>query len=96
MNIIKELGLDTASEEEKNQILVKVTDSLLKRLLVRAYEVLNETDRAEFERLTTAGDQAAIEVFLKTKLPNLDQVRDEEMQNLIAEMKTFISEAAAK
>ena len=34
MDLIKELGLENFTEEEKNEVLVQLTDSLLKRLML--------------------------------------------------------------
>jgi DNA-binding MarR family transcriptional regulator len=91
MDIVKELNLDSFTEEEKNEILVQLTDSLLKRLFLRVQDNLNEQDRKELEQLSEKKDQQKIEEFLREKIPNLDQIRDEELRGLVEEMRDFIS-----
>ena len=89
-DLIKELGLEKFTEEEKNQVLIQVTDSLLKRLLLRVYDKLGIADQKEFDRLGEAKDFEKINKFLSEKIPDLDQVRDEELSGLIEEMKDFL------
>lgn len=93
MDLIKELGLENFNEEERNEILVQFTDSLLKRLMARVYGNLNSADQKEFEKLSDAKDQAGIEKFLSEKVPGLDQIRDEELRGLVEEMKEFMKTA---
>lgn len=93
MNLIKELGLENFSEEEKNEILVQITDSLLKRLMARVYKNLDAADRKEFEKLTGAKNQSGVDGFLASKVPDLDRIRDEELANLIVEAKEFMKTA---
>ncbi len=90
-DIITQLGLESLSQEEQNEILSQFTDSLLKRLVVRVYDRLNDQDQATFDQVTESGDQAQVESFLKTKIPNLEEIREEETSGLIQEMKDFLS-----
>ncbi len=90
-NIFKELGLERLTQEEKNQVLVQITDSLLKRLVIRVYDKLNETDQKEFERLADKNDVEGVNEFLAKKIPDFDEIRDEELEGLVEEMKGFFS-----
>lgn len=94
MDLIKELELENFTAEEKNEILTQLTDSLLKRLMARVYGNLNPADQKEFEKLADAKDQAGIEKFLAGKIPDLDQIREEELKTLVQEMKDFMKTAA--
>ncbi len=93
MDLIKELGLEDFSEEEKNEILVQFTDSLLKRLMARVYANLNAADQKEFRRLSDSKDQAGVEKFFSEKVPGLDRIRDEELKNLTEEAREFMKTA---
>ncbi len=90
MDLIKELGLEDFSQEDRNEIIVQVTESLLKRLMARAYGSLDATDRKEFEKLATAKDQAGMEKFFSEKVSDIDRIKQEELANLVAEVKEFL------
>ena len=92
MDLVKELDLENFTEEEKNQVLAKFTDSLLKRLLLRVYSQLNEADQKTLDGLNSAGSPEKLEEFLSAKVPDLDQLRDEETRGLVEEMKAFVAE----
>lgn len=93
MDLNKELGLENFTEEEKNEVLAQLTDSLLKRLMARVYGNLSAEDQKAFEKLADSKDQFAIEKFLSEKVPNLDQIRNDELKGLIEEMKDFMKTA---
>lgn len=93
MDLNKELGLENFTEEEKNEVLAQLTDSLLKRLMARVYGNLSPEDQKAFEKLADSKDQLAIEKFLSEKVPNLDQIRNDELRGLVEEMKDFMKTA---
>lgn len=95
-DLIKDLQLDTLTQEEKSQVLIKITDSLLKRLIIRVYDHLTEKEQAEFDKLTSGGDSQKIDEFLKTKIPDFEKIRQEELDGLIVEMKDFLASARKK
>ena len=88
-DLIKKLGLENATTEEKNKILVQLTESLFKRLMARVYQNLDEEKKTELERLVSAGDEKRLNDFLLLHIPNLDQIRQEELDNLVAELENF-------
>lgn len=90
MDLVKELNLDKFTEEEKNEVLTQLVDSLLKRLILRVYDKLNESDQKEFDELSKNGNVEKINEFLASKIPDLDQIREEELKGLVEEMKDFI------
>ena len=92
-NIIKLLGLEHLTQEEKDAVLVQITDSLLQRLVVRVYHKLTPELQKEFDMLGDAGDQEKIDSFLRAHVPDLDEIRDEELDALIAGMKEFLAGA---
>ncbi len=92
-DLIKELGLGGLTQEERDQIIVQLTDSLLKRMILRVYDKLGEADQKEFDRITAEGDAAKINSFLEKKIPDLNEIRDGELDELIVEMKDFLAAA---
>lgn len=91
--ISKELGLENLNEADRQKILIQFTESLLKRLILKIHNRLGEADQKEFEKLAGAGDAAKVDEFLRGKIPDLDEVRNEELDNLIKEMKDFLASA---
>ena len=92
-NLLQQLGLEALTAEEKDWVLIQITDSLLKRLILRVYDRLNENDQKEFDRLTGTNDTQKIEAFLAAKISDLNEIRDEELEGLVDEMKDFLSSA---
>jgi len=86
---MKELNVENLTEEQKNEMLVQFTDSLLKRLMLRVYGKLKKDEQAEFDTLAKEGDIEKINKFLGDKIPDLDQIRDEELKGLVQEMEDF-------
>lgn len=82
--------LKNLTEEEKREVLVQAADSLAKRLIVRVYDHLVESDQVAFDEISETGDPEKIEEFLKLKVPNLESIRDEELDILLQEMREFI------
>lgn len=92
-NLIQLLSLEHLTQEEKDAVLVQITDSLLQRLVVRVYDKLTPELQKEFDALGDAGDQEKIDAFLRQHVPDLDEIRDEELEELIADMKEFLTTA---
>lgn len=90
-DVIKELGLEHLTQEEKDQVLVQLTDSLLKRLILRVYDKLAPEGQKEFDALAESGDGEKINDFLRKKVPDLDEIRDEELEGLKAELADFLA-----
>ena len=90
MDLVQELNLQDFTEEEKNQVLAQFTDSLLKRLILRVYDKFSADEQQEFDRLANGDDSEKVNQFLSEKIPDLDEIRNEEMKGLVEEMKSFI------
>ncbi|TSC82883.1 MAG: hypothetical protein G01um101420_65 [Parcubacteria group bacterium Gr01-1014_20] len=95
-DITKELDLENLNEEDKSKILIQITDSLLKRLVIRVYDRLTAEDQKEFDKLVEIGNAAKVDEFLRAKVSDLDEVRNEEMEGLVREMKDFLAAAKKK
>jgi len=95
-DLITKLGLEHLSTEDKDKILVQIADSLSQRLVVRVYDRLLEPDREIFDKLTEQGTPDEINSFLTEKIPDLDEIRDEEVEGIIEELDDFLTEARKK
>lgn len=84
-NLITALGIDKLPAEKQADLLLKIGDVLYQAVIGRVIEELSEEDREAFDRVLTEkkDDEDAVFNFLQAKLPNLDEIVNEE----IAEFK---------
>ena len=67
--LIKDLGIDTLSEDKQNELIIKMTEVLLKRIFLETMESLGEEGREEYEKLTAGEvDPEKVEAFFKEKI----------------------------
>lgn len=85
--IIDELGLSDLPQDKKEQLLIKMTEVVLKRIFVETMEKLNEKDQAEYEKLVEENvEPAKLEEFLKGKIANYDEMVKKIIINFKEEM----------
>ncbi|MBI4708787.1 MAG: hypothetical protein HY764_01125 [Candidatus Portnoybacteria bacterium] len=78
-NIITELGLDNLPEERKLELLGKMSDLIQKRVLLRVIKSLSLDDKEQFDKLLGQENEQEIYRFLISKVPNIDEITDEEV-----------------
>ncbi|MDI6717572.1 MAG: DUF5663 domain-containing protein [Patescibacteria group bacterium] len=80
-NIIKELGMDTLSEKEQEELILSIGNIIRQNIILQILQELSEADKNEFDKLLgeKPDDQEAIFKFLKSKIPNLDEITNEEI-----------------
>lgn len=89
--ILDEMGLGELPEERKTALLTKITESLLKRIVVRVMGMLSETDQDAFTTLQETGDAEKINAFLTEKIPNYEAILQEVIAEFKNEMKDTVS-----
>jgi hypothetical protein len=92
-NIIKELGLDDLPEEEQEKTMLKIGEIIFKGVIVRVLQELSDKEAKEFEELISnkPDDQEAILNFLQKKVPNLDEITNEEVARFKQESLDFMN-----
>jgi len=78
-NIIVELGLQDLAEDRKLDLLGKMGDLIQKRVLLRAIKSLSVAEKEEFDKLLGRENAQEVYRFLISKVPNIDQITDEEV-----------------
>jgi hypothetical protein len=78
-NIIVELGLQELAEDRKIDLLGKMSDLIQKRVLLRAIKSLSVTEKEDFDKLLGKNNPQELYRFLISKVPNIDQITDEEV-----------------
>jgi hypothetical protein len=93
-NIIKQLGIETLPEKEQEEILLRIGKIIFQSVLIRVMERLNSKEKDEFTQLLTEkpDDEKAILDFLKSKIPDLDEIVNEEVATFKKEVVDFAKE----
>jgi len=92
-NIIKELGLESLPEEKKMEILLNVGRIIQQNIILRILDELkDEKDKDEFDELLgkKGDDEQAVTEFLQSKIPNLDEIVNEEIVKFKQESVDFM------
>ena len=91
-NIIKDLGLDKLPEKEQEEALLTIGSIIFQAVLIKVMEELTEKEKDQFEKLLTEkpDDEEAILGFLKAKVPNLNEIVNEEVAKFKQESLDFM------
>ncbi len=93
-NIIKELGLDMLPEKEQQEALLRVGKIIFQSVLIRVMEELNTKGKNQLTKLLTEkpDDEKIILDFLKSKIPDLNKIVNEEIIHFKQESLGFMRE----
>ncbi|PIR71538.1 MAG: hypothetical protein CO145_02430 [Candidatus Nealsonbacteria bacterium CG_4_9_14_3_um_filter_37_13] len=91
-NIIKELDIDALPEKEQEEALLRVGKIIFQSVLIRVMEKLNSEEKDQFTKLLTEkpDDEKAILDFLKSKIPNFNEIVNEEVAGFKKESLDFM------
>ena len=80
-NIIKDLGMDQLPPEKQEEMLLTIGRLIFQGVIIRVMSLLSEKDKDEFDKLLTEKieDEEAVLNFLKSKIPNLEELINEEV-----------------
>jgi hypothetical protein len=86
--LLDELGLADLPQDKKEEILIKMTEVVLKRIFIETMENLSEDDREHYKQLVdTNATPDEIEKFLQEKISNYDQMVTTVLDTFKEEMK---------
>ncbi len=81
-DLFKELGLENLSPEEKKNVVDEAFKVIMQGLWVRVLEHLTPEEQADVEaKIEGVTDPVEFVSYLKTKVPNLDELLKEEIAN---------------
>ncbi|MEA2112700.1 MAG: DUF5663 domain-containing protein [Patescibacteria group bacterium] len=86
-NIIKYLHLENLDEAKQEKTLLRIGKVIYQAMMLRIMEILTEEEQKEFEKVldevgTDENRQSEVIDFLKSKIPNLDEISKEEITKL--------------
>lgn len=94
--IVAELNIGHLSAEEQEQVIGKVSEVLLKRATLALMQRIPADTLDELDRLTDAGDNAAIQKLVAEHVPDAEAVVTQAAQEGLAEHKRLVAELVAK
>ncbi len=89
-DLVKELGLDKLSADKQEEIVIKMTEVILKRMFVETMDKLNTKDQealGDMMEMQTSPEE--IDEFLKEKISNYDEILQGIVTKLVEEMKSI-------
>ncbi|GBE16801.1 hypothetical protein BMS3Abin15_00625 [bacterium BMS3Abin15] len=90
--LVKELGLDNLPEDRQQELLIKTTEVLLKRIFLETMEKLSDHGRSEYEKMIKKGaEPQQLEEFLKSNIQNYENMVQGVIDDFKEEMKEDIS-----
>ncbi|EKD58599.1 MAG: hypothetical protein ACD_56C00091G0004 [uncultured bacterium] len=82
--LIKDLGIDTLSQDKQNELIIKMTEVLLKRIFLETMDKLGEKGREEYEKMTEGEIiPEQMEAFFREKIHGYEEM----VQGVIVEFK---------
>ncbi len=94
--IVAELNIGHLDVSEQEEIMGAVSDVLLKRASVEVMRRMSAEARAELDKLTEAGDEAAVSALVRKCVPNLEEVATQAAREGLAEHKRLVAELVTK
>lgn len=94
-NLLKELGLDALSPEEKNKMLAHIYETLEMRVGMKLAEQMSNEQLDEFESFIDRNDEAGALKWLETNFPDYKQVVADQLETLKAEIKASAPQIVA-
>jgi hypothetical protein len=93
--LVDDLGIGNLSEEQQNEIIIKVTEVLLKRIFLETMEKLDGEAMNEYDKMVENGASAEqIDDFFKSKISNYEEMVQKVIDNFKEEMKQGMDASA--
>ncbi len=85
--LIKDLGIDTLSQDKQNELIIKMTEVLLKRIFLETMDKLGENGREEYEKMSEGKvEPEHVEAFFKEKISDYDEMVEKIIEEFKIEM----------
>ncbi|NTV41244.1 MAG: hypothetical protein HGA61_03135 [Candidatus Moranbacteria bacterium] len=73
--LVKDLGIDSLPEDKQNELIIKMTEILLKRIFLETMEKLGDQGREEYEKMSEGQvEPEQVAAFFKDKIRNYDEM----------------------
>ena len=86
--LISDLGLSDLPADKKDQMLMKMTEVVLKRIFLETMEKLTDQDQDKYVKMVDeASDPEQLEEFIKDKISNYEDMVARIVADFVTEMK---------
>ncbi|PJA87941.1 MAG: hypothetical protein CO140_01560 [Candidatus Moranbacteria bacterium CG_4_9_14_3_um_filter_40_7] len=87
-SLLEELGLSGIPKEKQEQLVVKMTEVLLKRIFLETVNKLDEKNREEYAKMIENNPTPEeLDEFLSSRINNYDEMINTIIENFKEEMK---------
>ena len=87
--IIRELGLRQLSTDEQGKIIRRIEANIASRINITILERLNEIEHEELLRVSETVGDLEVDKFLKSKIPDLDDLAKQVAVETVTEFKSL-------
>jgi len=88
-DIISELNLEHLPEEEQIEMISEMSDVVYEKIVLRVLEMMSDEDSVALTNLLSAEKFDEATIFINDKIPNFEQVMDEEITEFQEELIKF-------
>src|SRR4030042_3768248 len=86
--LLDELGLSDLPQDKKEQLVIKMTEAILKRIFLETMDKLDEQGKEEYEKMVANGaSPRQMEEFLDSKIRNYGALVEKTVEDFKEEMK---------
>ena len=86
--LLDELGISNLPQDKQEDLIIRMTELLLKRIFIETMDKLDEKGREEYEKLTEGmASPQQIEEFLKSRISDYEEMTRKIIVNFKEEMK---------
>ena len=90
--LLVELGIEDASQEVQESVLDSFMGAVIKKMLMRAFELLSEDKKDELIAMQDSGDSDKVEQFLKDNISGFDKIMVEIVEATKEEHRNTVEE----
>lgn len=91
--LMEELGLSDLPQDKQEEMIIKMTEVLLKRIFLETMEKLDDQGKEEYQKLVEGGNATPeqMEEFLNSKIQNYDALVQKVLDGFKEEIKSGVS-----
>ena len=85
--LVDGLDLDGLSEEQADEVIARVGEQIMQKVIIKILDQLSEEDKVMFTQITESKNGEDMQKFLAEKIPNLSELIEEETQTRLVSLK---------
>ncbi len=91
--LMEELGLSDLPQDKQEEMIIKMTEVLLKRIFLETMGKLDDQGKEEYQKLVEGGNATPeqMEEFLNSKIKNYDDLVQKVLDGFKEEIKSGVS-----